>query len=355
MNFTRWAVLGGIASALSAPAYADLNWNADLAEALTARVEAGTYGQVTSILVLSDGEVVFEGYFNGADETTLHDTRSVGKTVTGMLAGIAVDQGALSMTAPLAEHFEDLQPFAHPDPRKLSLTLEDLLTMSGPMECNDWNQFSRGNEERMYVLENWSGFFWDLPIRGFPGWTNAPEDSAYGRAFSYCTAGVQVVGDAVQRASGQDLEAFAQTHLFGPLGIEAYEWPRTASGVLHLGGGLRLTTHDWGRLGELQRLGGVYEGQRLFGADWARASVTPQAVISEDQGMEYGYLWWLAEADTPVGQVGYAAMNGNGGNRVYVVEDHDLTVVLTKTNYNTSTMHQEAQAFFMETIAANLE
>lgn len=355
MNFTRWAILGGVVSALSAPAHADLSWNDDLAAALTAKIEAGAYGEVTSVLILSDGETVYEGYFNGADGATLHDTRSVGKTVTGMLAGIAVYQGALSLTAPLAAHFEDLQPFAHPDPRKLSLTLEDLLTMSGPMECNDWNQFSRGNEERMYVLEDWSGFFWDLPIRGFPGWTTAPEDSAYGRAFSYCTAGVQVVGDAVQRVSGQDLEAFAQTHLFGPLGIETYDWPRTASGVLHLGGGLRLNTRDWARLGELQRQGGVYEGQRLLSADWTRASVSPQAVISEGQGMEYGYLWWLAEADTPVGQVRYAAMNGNGGNRVYVVEDHDLTVVLTKTNYNTSTMHQEAQAFFMETIAANLE
>lgn len=354
MSFTRWALMGGLASVLSAPAYADLNWNDGLAARLTAEIESGTYGQVTSVLILSDGEPVYERYFNGADEATLHDTRSVGKTVTGMLAGIAVDQGLISLSSPVSAHFSDLQPFAYPDPRKTSLTLEDLLTMSGPLECDDWTQFSRGNEERMYLVEDWSRFFWDLPIRGYPSWATPPEQADYGRAFSYCTAGVQVVGETIQRVSGQDLEVFAQTHLFEPLGIETYEWPRTGSGVLHLGGGLRLNTRDWARLGELQREGGVYDGTRLISEDWTTASMTPQAAIHQGPGFLYGYLWWLADRDSPVGTVRYAAMNGNGGNRVFVVPEHELTVVLTKTDYNTREMHQQAEAFFIDVIAANL-
>jgi len=355
MSFTRLACLGLMLGSITAPAAADLRWTEEVAAAVTEDIEAGTYGQVTSVLILSNGAPVYERYFNGADAATLHDTRSVGKTVTGMLAGIAVDRGVLSLDAPLAAHFTDLQPFTHPDARKDALTMEDLLTMSGPLECNDWNRFSRGNEERMYVVEDWSGFFWDLPIRGFPSWSTPPEQADYGRAFSYCTAGVQVAGDAIQRATGEDLEAFAQTHLFEPLGIDTYNWPRTASGVLHLGGGLRLNTRDWARLGELQRQGGLHEGRRVISAGWTQASITPHATIDTGPGFLYGYLWWLADRDSPVGTVRYAAMNGNGGNRVFVVPEHDLTVVLTKTDYNTSQMHQQAAAFFSDVIAAHLE
>ena len=195
-------LLGALACALTAPARADWVFSDETAETLTAAIEEGLYGPVTSALILREGEVVYEGYFNGADAETLHDTRSVGKTVTGMLAGLLVDQGVMTLDQPLAPLFEDIQPFAYPDPRKQAITMEDLLTMSGPLDCDDWNQFSRGNEERMYTMEDWDRFFWDLPMRGYPSWTTPPRDAAYGRSFSYCTAGVQIVGEALGRVLG---------------------------------------------------------------------------------------------------------------------------------------------------------
>lgn len=207
------------------PASADgvIQWtDADSVNLIT-NIENGVYGTVTSVLILHEGKPVFEHYANGADETTLHNTRSVTKTVTGMAVGLAVDDGALKVEEPIARFFADIAPFDNPDTRKLEITAEDLLTMSGPLECDDSNRFSRGNEERMYIVEDWSSFFWNLPIRGFPAWAPKTRSAPYDRAFSYCTAGVQILGEVVERAMKIPVTDYIEKKLFAPLGIDAFE------------------------------------------------------------------------------------------------------------------------------------
>lgn len=323
----------------------------------TAQIEAavsnGDYGTVTSILILENGKPVYEGYFNGSDASALHNTRSVTKTITGMMVGVAVSDGLLVLEDPAARFFPELAPFSSPDPRKLAITIEDLLTMSGPLECDDWNQHSRGNEERMYIVEDWNRFFWDLPIRGYPSWTTPPERSAYGRAFSYCTAGVQMLGEIVERASGQTITEYAEEKLLDPLDVTEFEWPMTSAGKVHLGGGLLLTTGGLGEIAELQRHSGTHKDEIVYTSEWAEKSTTPHAVIP-DTPFEYGYLWWLMPYEVEGRSHMAAAMTGNGGNRVIILPDHSLTVVFTNTDFNTRQMHQNAQKFFETEIVSRL-
>ena len=162
-----WVGYRALAAAVG-PLAAESRWG-DVG-ALEERVKNGDYGTVASILIMDGGKVVYEGYFNGADADTLHNTRSVTKTMTGMAVGAASDEGKLRIDEPAAKYFTDIAPFENPDPRKLAMTLEDMITMSGVLDCNDDDRFSRGNESRMHNIEDWPSFFWDLPIRGYPSW-----------------------------------------------------------------------------------------------------------------------------------------------------------------------------------------
>lgn len=333
----RNAIIGfalGLAWSASAAA---ADWAAPAAPAagplaaLDAAVAAGTYKQVTSVLVAQDGKLIYERYFDGQGADALRNTRSATKTIAGMLAGAAVDRGRLTVATPVLPLLARGKPVANPDPRKDAITVEDLLTMSSPLECDDDNSFSRGNEERMYLVEDWTGFLVDLPIRGFPAWVAKPAASPYGRAWSYCTAGVAALGVALERATGRPTPDFAREVLFGPLGIERVEWQHQPLGPAMTGGGLSLRSRDLLKLGQLYLDGGRWNGRQVISTDWVRRSTAPHANARE--AVDYGYLWWLQTFQVGGAPLKTWGMYGTGGNKLYVVPGRRAVVLVTTTNF----------------------
>ena len=134
-------------------------------DGMTRAVAAGEFKQVTSILVARDGKLVYEHYFDDGGADARRNTRSVTKTIAGMLAGLAIADGKVpNAQAPMLPYLHYSKPLENDDPRKAKITFEDALTMSSLLECHDENQYSRGNEERMYLVEDWVKFYVDLPI-----------------------------------------------------------------------------------------------------------------------------------------------------------------------------------------------
>jgi len=283
---------------------------------LTAALESEKFGAITSVVISRGDEIVYEAYGDG-DPEGLRNTRSCTKTVVGMLLGIALERELItSVTTPVSELLGDVREQFYPDSRKTGITIKDVLTMSSCVECDDWNEFSAGNEERMYPREDWVQFFFDLPIRGNTG-------------FSYCTAGVVALGVALEGVVGEPLPTFAARELFDPLGIQHAEWPKTPLGQTSAAGGLLLASRSLLELGRAYLRGGLDVVPRA----WVDESVREHARIDENTG--YGYLWWLRA----FGGYDCFYMTGMGGNRMHVFPGLDAVVVITSTNFGRRDAH----------------
>ena len=270
--------------------------------------------------VLVDGKSVGSLHRNGFGPGTLHDLRSATKTVTGLLVGIAIDRGLIaSVDEPVARFFPE-----HASRIELApVTLRHLLTMRSGLDCDDWRAESPGNEERMYGTGDWTAFYFDIPVLSAPG-----------GAFSYCTAGVVLLGEVVARAAGRPLPDFARETLFEPLGIRNAVWAPAGTSGTDAGGHLRLSLASLLKLGELVRVGGSWEGQPIVSPEWLQASTASAGPIAPaaPTAAHMGRLWWLEPVEDGIARSWQA--RGNGGQLLVVVPEVGLVAAATGHAYN---------------------
>ena len=188
---------------------ASVGLSAEPLAAMEKAIRAGEFKKIGSVLIARHGKLVYEAYFDG-DAATLRDTRSATKSITDILIGIAIGEKKLSgVDARVLSYLpERARKMQNPDPRKDRITIEDFLTMSSPLECDDWNDASRGNEERMYLVEDWAQFIVDLPVRGRMHVGEKADPPPYGRDFSYCTGGVFTLSEVLAKATGASHRSF---------------------------------------------------------------------------------------------------------------------------------------------------
>jgi CubicO group peptidase (beta-lactamase class C family) len=310
------------------------------ADALAAAVEGEEFPRTTSVLLLQSGTPVYERYF-GTTAETLHDPRSVGKSVTSLAVGIAIAEGKIaSINARAFDPLRDLAPFANDDAGKRGITIGDLLTMSSALNCDDDARKSPGNEMNMYPLRSWARWAVDLPVKA-----QYVRDQSGRGPFSYCTAGVFLLGQILQRATGEPVDRYIETRLLRPLGITQQEWTRSPTGEVMTGGMLRLRTRDLAKLGTLLLQRGTWAGKQVVPARWIDDALSvqrrPNAAQDPTGELAYGYLFYRRDYATPCGRTSGWFMSGNGGNHVVILKDLDAVAVVTTVNYNTRGMHAQ--------------
>lgn len=292
-------------------------------EELNRKIETQNFKNITSIVILKDGKLLLEEYFNGASRKTLHDTRSVGKSFASTILGIAIKDNYIKNEKQTLNEFYKLNTFQNYSTAKDSITLKDLLTMSSTLDGSDMNSESPGNEENMYPTKNWVEFALNLPI---------DKLKVANKQWDYFTAGVVVLGDIINQSVPNGLEQYSNEKLFRPLGIRKYKWQFTPQKVANTAGSLQLRSLDYAKYGQLYKNQGVWNGTQILPREWITKSLSHQMTIPE--GEYYGYLFWnktyIVKGMTY--EVYYSS--GNGGNRIFIFKDFPIVVVITSTAYN---------------------
>ena len=253
-------------------------------------------------------------YYHGTDE---HTMQSVSKTVTSATIGIAMARG--DFKAPLSTpvlHYFDESKVKNVDARKRRMTLRDLLTMTSGLDWNEDVPYDDTNNpsDLMEATDDWVQFVIDRPMKDEPG-----------KVFAYSSGATELLAHIFQRETGADIEHYARSHLFGPLGIRNYHWKRTPLGVVDTEGGLYLRSQDLAKIGLLYINDGRWNGQQLMSSDWVKESLTPR--IDAGEGFQYGYQWWLLPHGSPP-RLAWLA-RGMGGQRLMIFPEDQLIVVST--------------------------
>jgi CubicO group peptidase (beta-lactamase class C family) len=257
------------------------------------------------LIVYRNGYVILEVYPAPYDADTLHNVKSVSKSLLSALVGIAIDEGTLPgiderVSAYFPEYFEE-----EPDPRKQDLSLRHLLTMTSGLDLDE-----HGPKMKAVVgSDDWIGAVLRRPMLENPG-----------QRFSYSTGLTHVMSGVLTRASQDSLLAFCQRTLCGSLGFEDVVWRTDPAGYYFGGAELYLKPRDMLKLGVLYLNEGRWGRQQLVSPGWVGASTRDQLGQARSE-QPYGFWWWLVDG-------GYMA-TGWGGQRLLVVPGKKLVIAAT--------------------------
>lgn len=293
---------------------------APLEELVRALREGERYPDVHSLLVVRHGYLVVEEYFDGWDAERLHTLQSVSKSFTSALIGIAIAQGKIeSPREKVLGFFPKMEGIRHLDERKRAMTLEDLLTMRSGTDYHEWPYEDSPHWQLNHLDRGWDRFYLDRPMTHRPG-----------THFLYDSGGVILMSSMLKNRTGLHADAFAERHLFAPLGIAHWRWEGNDEGHPHTGGGLHLRPRDMAKLGLLYLRRGRWGDRQVVPAEWVETSVRRHVTLRSGRDVGYGYLWWLLEGDPDgAGREDIWAAKGFMGQYVFVVPEHDMVVAVT--------------------------
>ncbi len=294
---------------------------------------AGRLKGLHSVLVTLQGRTYAEVYFSGADERwgtptgdrihgpdSLHDLRSVSKSIVGLLYGIALSEGRVpGLDESVIARFPEYADLAA-DPERRAIKVRDLLTMR---MGTDWNEDlpytdRRNSEIAMELAADRYRFALDRPMVDEPG-----------TVWRYNGGATAILGRLIAKGTGRPIDAYAAEKLFTPLGITRFEWVAGADGEPSAASGLRLSIRDLAKIGHMIAGGGKVGGKQIVPPEWLKAAFAPQTTLSS--GLRYGYHWYLSpQGEPPVWVSGF----GNGGQRLTVLPQRGLVFAFFAGNYN---------------------
>lgn len=267
---------------------------------------------VTALVVLKDGAIVYENYFKGTGPEDRRISWSVAKSYLSALVGILLDEGKIaSLDDPVTKYAPNLEGSAYD-----GASLRNVLHMaSGVTFDEDYLDYD-SDINRMGRVVALGGRLDDFTAELTETFAEP------GSQWQYVSIDTHVIGMVVRGATGRGIPELLSEKVTAPLGLEhAPYYIVDGSGTAFVLGGLNMTTRDYARFGQMYAQGGQWNGEQVVPEDWVTASTSPTAPTAEGQ-IGYGYQWWV-----PVGAAeGEYMARGIYGQYIYVDTARDVVI-----------------------------
>jgi len=329
---------------------ADVGIDSAIVNKIDTAITNGTYPNRHSLLIARNNKLVYEKYWSGKDESwgddlgirihnkdSLHDIRSISKSVVSACVGIAIQQGKIkSIDQKVFDFF--------PEYKKLdtglisSLTIKHLLTMSSGLVWNEDVPYDNpeNSEIRMIRSANPVEYVLSQPLEFPPG-----------QVWEYNGGTTQLLAAIIEKTTGKKVDRFANDYLFQPLGINQFEWAKyPGTDLPAAASGLRLSSRALLKFGLLYSNGGKWNKKQVVPQKWVEESF--QSHVQRPGGGSYGYQFWLWQDTINNKPIPFVACVGNGDQRIFFDKTNDLLVVTTAGNYNKWTIKKNANALVIE-------
>ncbi|MBB1595375.1 serine hydrolase [Achromobacter sp. UMC46] len=277
---------------------------------------------VAGLLAMRDGRVVLERYGLGLQPHDRWSTMSTIKSVTSLLVGAAVQDGAIrSIDDPVTRYLPVMRGCAYEN-----VTVRHLMTMCSGME---WTE---DYTDKQSDVNRYSKSLADKAPGGVLALLRAcRQQHAPGAVWHYNTGDTYLLGALISAATGMTLADYLSRKMWQPYGMEfdAFYTLESEGGQEIGGSRAGMTLRDLGRVGQFVLDDGVIGGKRVLPKGWieeagAVAHTVPEAFHSASRqalGLTgYGYSWWLRED-------GAMMAMGHSGQRIYIDRRHALVVV----------------------------
>lgn len=323
-----------------------------LVEDLFLKIENGGYPATNAILISQNGQLLFEKYFNGYGKDSLQDVRSTTKSITALLAGIAVDKGLLTLDQPMLAYLKqyDKNNIKNWDDRKSLVTVEDLLTMRTGIGCEQFfgDMGFPDCEEKMFDQRDWVQYGLDQKMAFDPK-----------EKWLYTGTAPMIMGAVISEATNSDIATFASKHLFTPLEItDNYWWLQNRmTGRYFTAGSLRISPRNMMALGTMVINKGKYNGQQVISEKMIAEILDEKVPLPQEYSFfktagnswegqsaaNYGYYWYTEKVKIADRELTLKFTFGNGGNYIVLVPElNNLVMVFTGSNYGKPVLNKQA-------------
>lgn len=313
--------------------------NKDMIVKLAKEIAESKHGRYDSLLIAHKDKLLFESYYLRGRINLPHPQASAVKAYTSLTLGRVIQMGYLTLAdldKPLVSFLKDLNPTKFVDGAE-KITLHKALTMHGGLSVDPekWKAL----EQNPVALQG-QGLVQTLLEHSGPI-TKESQTYLYG---NFNPILVMAVIDAVVPGTAQD---FIKNELLDKLSITNYSWETHVSGLPQAGWKVSIMSRDMLKLGSVVLNKGKWKGEQIISADYLAKATRGLVKPTEDwmpDSYRYGYFWY--QTPIAVGDKNYNATFawGGGGQRVIVIDELDLTIVITGHDRDDKIMDQISDA-----------